>query len=292
MLYSKLQARNPTRQPSIVEFLSYVSTPLNMSFVSWPARVAVITVFLFLRVAFFVYEIPSGVLLRGKFGRIKNILLITILLCGAFLVVIAVSFKNPSTTDVSSSQCDANIDADIGGLGVRVSIIIQAACLFLQNIVGLAIKSPVGAKELGAGLLLTHSALAIAIMVQLGRHTLSPVDGIISAIILDAQNAALSVQCSFKETLAARWQIVLVTMGQIVGLSFVGTIVSQVCFSIDSIVKEAYTDARLQLERLLRATAAALLSSGGAGSVTVQTHHRGQLHFGFITPCDGSALHM
>ncbi|KAF8243013.1 hypothetical protein K440DRAFT_664386 [Wilcoxina mikolae CBS 423.85] len=48
-----------------------------------------------------------------------------------------------------------------------------------------------------------------------------------SAMILDAQNAALSVQCSFKETLAARWQIVLVTVGQIVGLSFVGTIVSQ-----------------------------------------------------------------
>jgi hypothetical protein len=60
-------------------------------------------------------------------------------------------------------------------------------------------------KEVGGGLIITHISLAVALLIQMGRNTLSSVDAAIGFMILDAQNLALQVPFSMKETLAARW---------------------------------------------------------------------------------------
>jgi hypothetical protein len=50
-------------------------------------------------------------------------------------------------------------------------------------------------------------------------------DAAVSAIILDAQNMALSIQLVAKETLASRWQVFIVVMAQTFGLGIVYTII-------------------------------------------------------------------
>ncbi|RYO95031.1 hypothetical protein DL766_007562 [Monosporascus sp. MC13-8B] len=80
-------------------------------------------------------------------------------------------------------------------------------------------------KEVGAGLLATQISLAISLLVPLGRHSLAPVDTLLGAMILDAQNIGLSIQLVAKETLASRWQVVMVWFGQVIGLITVGALV-------------------------------------------------------------------
>jgi len=50
------------------------------------------------------------------------------------------------------------------------------------------------------------------------RGTLTSVDAVIGAVILDAQNVALHIPFSTKETLAARWQVLLVIPTRVLGL--------------------------------------------------------------------------
>jgi hypothetical protein len=75
-----------------------------------------------------------------------------------------------------------------------------------------------GLKEVASGLVLTHVSLVIALVVQMRRGTLSSVDAAIGAAILDAQNVALQIPLTAKETLAARWQVILLLPTQTLGL--------------------------------------------------------------------------
>jgi hypothetical protein len=78
---------------------------------------------------------------------------------------------------------------------------------FVIAVQGCFHEAPTAGKEVGAGLLVTHISLAIALIVPLIRGNLSMVDAVLGSMILDGQNTALSIQLSTKETLAARWQV-------------------------------------------------------------------------------------
>ena len=115
----------------------------------------------------------------------------------------------------------ARVDADIAGDGIRIAIWTQICFLIVIAIMGTFHCKATGAKELGAGLAVTHFSLAVTLLVQHGRGTLSPADAIIGAMILDAQNSALLIQLGTKETLAARWQVGIITACQITGLAVI-----------------------------------------------------------------------
>jgi len=118
------------------------------------------------------------------------------------------------------SECSTRLDADISGVGVRVSVWAQIGMLILISIVGFFHKEDTGTKDVGSGLILTHFSLAITLIVQLCKRTLTSVDAAIGATILDAQNMALHVPLTAKQTLAARWQVILLVLAQIFGLAF------------------------------------------------------------------------
>ena len=115
-----------------------------------------------------------------------------------------------------NQQCETNFDGDISGDGVRISIWAQACVLILIALLGSFHSGKLGCKEVGAGLIITHLALIIALLVQMDRGSLTSVDAVIGSMILDAQNVALSIQLASKETLAARWQVWVVLLTQTV----------------------------------------------------------------------------
>ncbi|KAI4606940.1 hypothetical protein J4E83_009851 [Alternaria metachromatica] len=80
-------------------------------------------------------------------------------------------------------------------------------------------------KEVAGGLILTHVSLAIAIIVQMYKKTLTSVDAAIGAAVLDAQNVALHIPVAAKQTLAARWQVLILIPAQILGLAFLPVLV-------------------------------------------------------------------
>ncbi|KAH8895667.1 hypothetical protein GQ53DRAFT_819653 [Thozetella sp. PMI_491] len=144
---------------------------------------------------------------------------ISIGLLGAILVPIAFTSSSREYPAMNAArQCDTEVDADIGGDGIRVAIWVQESVLILLAILGTFHSSATGAKETGAGLAITHISLAIALLVQMGRGTLSSVDAMIGAMILDSQSSALSIQFVSKETLAARWQVCIMNPCQVFGL--------------------------------------------------------------------------
>ncbi|KAK4098030.1 hypothetical protein N658DRAFT_526641 [Parathielavia hyrcaniae] len=110
------------------------------------------------------------------------------------------------------------VDADISGDGIRIAIWTQICFLLAIAVLGTFHCKATGAKELGAGLAVTHFSLAVALVVQYGRGTLSPADAVIGAMILDAQNSALLIQLTTKETLAARWQVGIIAACEVAGL--------------------------------------------------------------------------
>jgi hypothetical protein len=96
-------------------------------------------------------------------------------------------------------------------------------------------------QEVGAGLVVTHIALAIALLVPMHMKKLSPVDSILGTITLDAQNVALSIQLISKQTLAARWQTYIVIFGQLAGLVAIGVLIQNFAknhLATDSLVTE------------------------------------------------------
>lgn len=149
----------------------------------------------------------------------------------AACLVSAATTRTSAITSVNgSSDCSEylQLDPDIAGLGTRWAAWIQIGALSIVYFLGLAIREPIGAKELGGGLLLTHVALAISIVFQLSKGSLSSVNGIIAVLILDSQNSALSIQFSTKDTLAARWQVFCVIVGKGFGLITIGVVFNQV----------------------------------------------------------------
>lgn len=134
-------------------------------------------------------------------------------------ILIPITFWNANGIhNNEGGECHTNIDADISGVGVRVAIWMQIGTLILISIFGFFHQESTGIKEVGGGLILTHIALAIALAVQIHKGTLTSVDAAIGAAILDAQNLALQIPTTSKETLAARWQVILLVPTQILGL--------------------------------------------------------------------------
>ena len=135
-----------------------------------------------------------------------------------FILVLGLTTLSFGTSRPDSDQKCKDADADIVGDGVRAATWTQQGILCLIAVSGCFHEAPTAVKEVGAGLLVTHISLAIALMVPLIRGNLSMVDAVLGSMILDSQNAALSVQLSTKETLAARWQVWVVVIGQATGL--------------------------------------------------------------------------
>ncbi|KAI1453063.1 hypothetical protein F4805DRAFT_444847 [Annulohypoxylon moriforme] len=123
-----------------------------------------------------------------------------------------------------SRQCE-NADADIVGDGVRAAAWTQVGILFFITFTGIFHFYKTAVKEIGGGLIVTHVSLAIALLVPLARHELSPIDAILGSLILDAQGNSLSIQLVTKETLAARWQVAVALVSQLLGLLIEGTLV-------------------------------------------------------------------
>jgi hypothetical protein len=141
------------------------------------------------------------------------------------VLLVSLTFSGKVYATIAVDECDTNLDADISGDGVRISIWAQVGVLILISMIGVFHNSDTGIKEVGGGLILTHASLAIALIVQMSRGSLTSVDAAIGAFILDAQNMALQIPLTAKETLAARWQVILLIPTQIIGLTLVRILV-------------------------------------------------------------------
>jgi len=161
----------------------------------------------------------------------KNIERITQCISGAMAFTIAVLgflnvANNPYTMRGLDDRC-TTADADIVGAGVLAVTWTQFVTLGFIVILGMVNPERSAIQEVGAGLLVTHIALAIALLVPAFSYQLSPVDSVLGMMILDAQNSALSIQLVTKEILASRWQTYLVLFGQAVGLATIGMLIDK-----------------------------------------------------------------
>ena len=185
-------------------------------------RLALMALLLILQSSLFIFEL---LIFRDKFKRRAWYQEIRqwggplgIAVLGSILT--AVIFSHPSVaTARDTTQCSAEIDADIAGKGVRVAAFAQVATLGFVSVFGSFHPKATGAKELGAGLVLTSVSLAIALLVRLVPGSLSLVDAAIGSMVLDGQNMALSIQLCSKEILASRWQTGIAVVAQVFGLS-------------------------------------------------------------------------
>ncbi|KAM5346219.1 hypothetical protein ACJ41O_009224 [Fusarium nematophilum] len=166
-----------------------------------------------------------------KFTRLCNGAL------GVFLAAFggAAFYEMKIRFSADSDPC-TDVDADLVGYGVRGGAWAQCGILIFVVLYGSWDFEETAAKEIGAGLLLTHFSLTIALLVPLIRQDLSPTDGILGAMVLDVQNVSLSVQLMVREALAARWQVVMVLLGQVIGLVTIALLVSS--FTADHLTAE------------------------------------------------------
>ncbi|OJZ85536.1 hypothetical protein ASPFODRAFT_48121 [Aspergillus luchuensis CBS 106.47] len=135
------------------------------------------------------------------------------------------NFLRDKMPSIEESRCET-ADADLIGDGVFYGILLQEVLLALIATYGLWHQSPNAMKEAGAGLLVTHVSLIIALFVPWAfRKPLSMVDAILGSMILDSENAALSIQLFSKETMASRWQVSMTLIAQVAGLTVLAIIV-------------------------------------------------------------------
>lgn len=135
------------------------------------------------------------------------------------VILVAITFSNTSgELQKVPNTCSAQVDADIAGEGVIIGAVVQVGTLLLVSMLGSFHTSATGTKELGAGLILTNFSLTIALLVRLGKRTLTFPDAIISAMIIDGQGLGLSIQLTAKETLTSRWQVGIVVITQLLSL--------------------------------------------------------------------------
>ncbi|KAI1179006.1 hypothetical protein F4777DRAFT_14739 [Nemania sp. FL0916] len=179
-----------------------------------------------------IYQFPC--LKRHKLGArlalSKFVLSILLAILGA-ISFIEVGIEKPSGVE---GLC-THADADIVGPGIRIGTWILVGVLSITAFLGVFVREA-ATKELGAGLLITHVSLAIALIVPLARRDLPPIDAILGSLILDAQGAALSIQLTAKETLASRWQSVITPLIQLLGYTIEGFLVTW--FSKDWLTKD------------------------------------------------------
>lgn len=139
----------------------------------------------------------------------------------------AISSVSGSSQLVCDNTSSATVDADIGGEGIRIAVWAQSVALIIITLLGTFQCNALGAKEIGAGLAITHISLAIALIVQIQRKTLTSPDAIVGSMLLDAQGSALSIQLMAKEVLAARWQVGIIVGCQTIGAILVPIIVAR-----------------------------------------------------------------
>ncbi|KAK0741427.1 hypothetical protein B0T18DRAFT_420132 [Schizothecium vesticola] len=190
------------------------------------------------------------------------------------------------------TQCDDSsygpqqVDADIAGDGIRIAIWTQIGFLIFIAILGTFHCKATGAKELGAGLAATHFSLAVALLVQYGRGTLTPADAIIGAMILDAQNSALLIQLATKETLAARWQVGIIAACQLTGLAVIAFFVA--AFGGGPATADTYPPPSPDCRQCLRVFWWAFLRSKACSGVTDDGQRTGYIEkvvFGVYYAC-------
>lgn len=143
-------------------------------------------------------------------------------------VVVALTYNDLAThIGLERSSCGTGVDAEIAGLGVRIAAFAQVGTLIVVSVLGSFHPRATGAKELGAGLMLTSVSLAIALLVGLSQKSLNLAEAALGAMILDGQSMALSIQLTSKETLAARWQTACAVLTQLFGLAIVTVIIAK-----------------------------------------------------------------
>lgn len=194
------------------------------------SRLAIVAILLVLQTFIFILELLIFISrisanrwytrLRQWFAPIGFALLSTVLVSVTFV-------HSNATVERTGSQCTKDVDADIAGLGVRIAAFAQVGTLILVSLLGSFHPKATGAKEVGAGLVLTTVSLAIALMVRIEKGILRPADAAIGAMILDGQSMALSLQLASKETLTSRWQVGVVVATQVIGLGTVSATISK-----------------------------------------------------------------
>ncbi|KAK7699602.1 hypothetical protein SLS64_011556 [Diaporthe eres] len=193
------------------------------------SRLAVTVVMFVLQSLIFILEllIFTRRVRRTSWYRPLRQLVSPVLISSTATVAIPVAFANASSyVDGAAEQCGASVDGDIGGQGVQIAVWAQVGVLLAISVLGSFHTSATGAKEVGAGLVLTHASLSIALLTQMRLGTLSSADAIVGSMILDAQNVGLCIQLAAKETLAARWQVTVVVLTQAFGLVVIPVLVS------------------------------------------------------------------
>ncbi|RTE70457.1 hypothetical protein BHE90_015157 [Fusarium euwallaceae] len=185
------------------------------------SRIGILAVLLTLQLGVFILEtfvfIPS-IRTRGWYMPLRQWLApLGVAFLGVILVPIVFAGAKP-TSEALYGKCGVGVDADVAGGGVRIAAWVQVCVLIAISLLGTLHPSATGAKEMGAGLVLTHISLAIALLVQVNQQTLTLADAAVGAMILDAQNMALSIPLAAKEALAARWQVRVMSLIQLFGL--------------------------------------------------------------------------
>ncbi|EPS40941.1 hypothetical protein H072_5166 [Dactylellina haptotyla CBS 200.50] len=148
--------------------------------------------------------------------------------CLWLVITVSILFSNRTVSVTEGENCVAELNSDIGGTGNIVAFGLQIGFTLLGAFLSTAIKESGAPKTLGAGLILTHVSLAIAILHNLQRAILEPVDGILGVMILDILNNSAVIQLCAKETLAARWQVRFVLLTAGVGLVVIGVLMAYV----------------------------------------------------------------
>jgi hypothetical protein len=161
---------------------------------------------------------------QAKLSSLPRALSVVLGLC-IWVLGSVVYARNHYTVSASNDRC-TTADADIIGDGVRAATWTQVVILLLLAITGSFNTEHNAIQELGAGLLVTHIALVVALLAPMASKELSPVDSIFGTMILDAQNSALSIQLVAKQTLASRWQTFTVILGQLAGLAAIGLLIN------------------------------------------------------------------
>ncbi|KAI3556866.1 hypothetical protein CABS03_12903 [Colletotrichum abscissum] len=205
--------------------------------IATPGRLAILAIFLTFQIVYLGIESFFHFFFHKKMTR-QSLLLFQYLIApisvGIFgIITIPIIFdleKGFGKDTFTKPPCRAGIDADIGGYGIRIAVWAQEFVIFFIALAGTFHSKVTGAKEIGAGLIITHFSLAIAVLVQLiqsekKRSMLTPASAILGAMILDSQNMALSIILINKQTLASRWQVGIVIFCQAMSMVLIPILV-------------------------------------------------------------------
>ncbi|KAG7039883.1 hypothetical protein JMJ78_0011543 [Colletotrichum scovillei] len=201
--------------------------------IATPGRLAILAIFLTFQIVYLGIEASFHFFFHKKMTR-QSLLLFH----GGFdLITIPIIFdleKGFGKDTFTKPTCRAEVDADVGGYGIRIAIWAQEFVIFFIALAGTFHSKVTGAKEIGAGLIITHFSLAIAVLVQLiqvkekdqeRRSILTSASAILGAMILDSQNMALSIILINKQTLASRWQVGIVIFCQAMSMVLIPILV-------------------------------------------------------------------